>query len=216
MPVITVSRLTGSGGASIGQRIADALGASYLDTQILHEVGNRLGMSDTEAAQYDERAEAFIDRLARVLWLANPVVEPVTNTSPALPLKSTSQAFVEMTREVVREAAKTGNVVIFGHGAQYILARQPHVLHVRFVAPFPDRVTRVMRRQGLSQTEAEHWVRAEDQRRAAYTRQYYQADWFAPDAFHLVLNTSLWTPEACVRLVLEALTELSPASPGGA
>ncbi len=215
MPVITVSRLAGSGGAAIGQRIADALGASYLDTQILHQVGTRLGMSDAEAAQYDERAEAFIDRLARVLWLANPVVEPVTNTSPALPLKSTSQSFVEMTREVVREAAKTGNVVIFGHGSQYILARQPGVLHVRFIAPFPDRVARVMQRQGLRQAEAEQWVRAEDQRRATYTRQYYQADWFAPDAFHLVLNTALWSQEACVRLVLEAAAELSPAPPSG-
>ena len=215
MPVITVSRLAGSGGAAIGQRVADALGVSYLDTQIIHEVATRLGMSEAEAAQYDERAEAFIDRLARVLWLANPVVEPVSNTTPALPLKSTSQSFVEITREVVREAAKTGNVVIFGHGAQYILARQPHTLHVRFVAPFPDRVARVMRRQGLKQSEAEHWVRTEDQRRADYTRQFYQADWFAPDAFHLVLNTSLWTPEACVSLVLTAVTELGPASPRG-
>ncbi|MCW5854247.1 MAG: cytidylate kinase family protein, partial [Anaerolineae bacterium] len=84
MPVITVSRLAGSGGAAIGQRIAETLGASYLDTQILHQVATRLGMSDAEAAQYDERAEAFIDRLARVMWLANPVVEPVTNTTPAL------------------------------------------------------------------------------------------------------------------------------------
>lgn len=210
MPVITVSRLAGSGGAAIGQRIAETLGASYLDTQILHQVATRLGMSDAEAAQYDERAEAFIDRLARVMWLANPVVEPVTNTTPALPLRSTSQSFVEMTREVVREAAKTGNVVIFGHGAQYILARQPLALHVRFAAPFPDRVARVMRRQNLSKAEAEHWVRSEDQRRADYARQFYQADWFAPDAFHLVLNTSLWTPEACGRLVLAAAAELSP------
>ena len=29
MPVITVSRLTGSGGATIGQRLAERLGASY-------------------------------------------------------------------------------------------------------------------------------------------------------------------------------------------
>src|SRR5690349_13406291 len=70
MPVITVSRLTGSGGAEIGQRLAERLGASYLNTQIIREVAHRLGISEATAAQYDERAEAFIERLARVLWLS--------------------------------------------------------------------------------------------------------------------------------------------------
>ena len=73
MPVITVSRLTGSGGATIGQRLAEHLGASYLNTQIIREVAHRLGISEATAAEYNERAEAFIERLARVLWLSNPV-----------------------------------------------------------------------------------------------------------------------------------------------
>ena len=53
MPVITVSRLTGSGGASIGQRLAEHLGASYLNTQIIPEVAHRLGISEAAAAEYD-------------------------------------------------------------------------------------------------------------------------------------------------------------------
>src|SRR3954454_14683303 len=68
MPVITVSRLTGSGGATIGQRLAERLGASYLNTQIIQEVAHRLGISEATAAAYNERAEAVIERLARGLW----------------------------------------------------------------------------------------------------------------------------------------------------
>ncbi len=208
MPVITVSRLTGSGGATIGQRIAERLGASYLNTQIIREVAHRLGISEATAAEYDERAEAFIERLARVLWLANPFLAPVGSPAPPIPFESTTQAFVEVTRQLVREAARTGNAVIFGHGAQFILAQQPGVLHVRFIAPFPARVERVMRREGISRGEAERRVRAEDQRRANYIRQYYHADWHAPDPFHLILNTALWDEEACIRLVLAAIEEL--------
>src|SRR5918997_854982 len=76
MPVITVSRLTGSGGAAIGRQLAEHLHASYLDTQIIREVAHRMGISEASAAQYDERAEAFIERLARVLWLADASREP--------------------------------------------------------------------------------------------------------------------------------------------
>src|SRR4051812_2292769 len=120
MPVITVSRLTGSGGATIGQQLADRLGASYLNTQIIQEVAQRLGMSEATARAYDERAEAFIERLSRVLWLANPGMMPMAGSESPLVFESTTQAFVEVTRQLVREAALTGNAVIFGHGAQFI------------------------------------------------------------------------------------------------
>src|SRR3712207_3957490 len=88
MPVITVSRLTGSGGATIGQRLAERLGASYLNTQIIQEVARRLGISEAAAAAYNERAEAFIERLARVLWLADPSLAPVGRPIPSIPFES--------------------------------------------------------------------------------------------------------------------------------
>lgn len=208
MPVITVSRLTGSGGAEIGRRLAEHLGASYLNTRIIREVAHRLGLSEQEAAAYDERAEDFIERLARVLWLSEPAIAPVGYPTPAIPFESTTQAFVTITRQLIREAARSGNAVIFGHGAQFILAGQPGVLHVRFIAPFPNRVERVMQRGGVDRAEAERRVRAEDQRRANYIRQFYGADWHAPDPFHLILNTALLNQETCMRLVLDAAAEL--------
>ena len=209
MPVITISRLTGSGGATIGQRIADRLGASYLNTQIIQEVAQRLRISEATAKAYDERAEAFIERLARVLWLANPGMVPMGISDPPLVFESTTQAFVEVTRQLVREAAHTGNVVIFGHGAQFILAQQPGVLHVRFIAPLAFRVERIMQREHINRAEAERRVREEDQRRANGIRQFYDADWNAPDPFHLIINTALWNQETCVKLVLNAVEELA-------
>ena len=213
MPVITVSRLTGSSGAEIGQRLAERLGASYLNTQIIQEVAHRLGISEATAAEYDERAEAFIERLARVLWLSNPALAPMSTPASAPPIETTTQAFVEVTRELVREAARSGNAVIFGHGAQFILAQQPGVLHVRFIAPLAFRVEQVMQREQISRAEAERRVRAEDQRRANAIRQFYQADWHAPDPFHLILNTALWDAEVCIRLILQAVEELTRQQP---
>ncbi len=65
-----------------------------------------------------------------------------------------------------------------------------------------------MRRTGLNEDDARERVREQDQSRADYIRQYYQADWHAPDPFHLILNTALWDEEACIRLVLSASEEL--------
>lgn len=204
MPVITISRLTGSGGAEIGERLAERLGARYLNQQILHEAAQRLNMSEAAAAEYNERAEDFGERLARVLWLSDPSFAPVGAPASQLAFESTTDVFVEITRQLVHEAAHTGNAVIFGHGAQFILARHRGVLHVRFVAPLSFRVERVMQRASLRREEAERQVRAEDERRASYIRQYYHADWNAPDPFHLILNTALLDEETCIQLVLKA------------
>ena len=208
MPVITVSRLTGSGGAEIGERIAERLGARYLNKQIIQEAAQRLDLSEEAAAEYNERAEDFSERLARVLWLAEPSFAPVGAPASSLTFESTTDVFVEITRQLVHEAAHTGNAVIFGHGAQFILAGHPGVLHVRFIAPPPFRVERVMRRENINRAEAERRVRTEDERRTNYIRQYYKADWNAPDPFHLILNTALLDEEACIRLMLEAIEEL--------
>ena len=208
MPVITISRLTGSGGAEIGEQLAERLGARYLNKQIIAEAAQRLNISEAAATEYNERAEDFSERLARVLWLSDPSFVPVGAPAAQLPFESTTDVFVEITRQLVHEAAHTGNAVIFGHGAQFILAQHPGVLHVRFVAPLSFRVERVMRRAGLKREEAERRVRAEDERRANYIRQYYHADWNAPDPFHLILNTALLEEEACIHLVLNASEEL--------
>ena len=214
MPVITISRLTGSGGAEIGEQLAERLGARYLNKQIIQEAAQRLNISEATAAEYNERAEDFSERLARVLWVADPTFAPVSTPASSFPFESTTDAFVEITRKLVHEAAHTGNAVIFGHGAHFILAHHPDVLHVRFVAPLPFRVEQVMRREGVNRAEAERRVRAEDERRANHIRQYYKADWNAPDPFHLILNTALLDEAACIRLVLEAVEQLKRQQSG--
>ncbi len=212
MPVITVSRQTGSGGATIGRRLAEQLGADYLNAQIIREVAQRLGISEATAAASSERAEAFTERLARVLWLSEPALASVGRLADGVPFESTTQAIVEVTRHLVREVAGTGNAVIFGHGAQFILSEHPGVLHVRFVAPFPMRVERVMRRKAIGRAAAERWVREEDQRRKDHIRQFYQADWGAPEPSHMILNTTLLSEETCIRLIMAAVDEINRPS----
>jgi cytidylate kinase len=160
------------------------------------------------AAEHNERAEHFIERLARVLAGGDPSLAGLSRPAMPIPFETTTEAFVEVTRQLVREAARIGNVVIFGHGAQYILAGQPGVVHVRFVAPLPSRIERVMRRERLSRPDAERRIHKEDQRRASHIRQYYQADWGAPEPYHLILNTALLDEETCIRLVLQAAEAL--------
>ena len=207
MAVITISRYTGSGGQSIGQKVAERLGAEYLDHQIVQEVARRLGISQQAAEARDERADSFIDRLTRVMWLSNTTLVPMDMGQVPVDFESPAQQELAVTQQLLREAANQGNVVIFGHGAQFVLADRPDVLHVQCIASMTYRVQRMMRMRNWKQPEAEKYIRQEDTRRANYLRQFYHADWRDPSPFHFVLNTSLLGEERCVELILHA-TEL--------
>ncbi len=204
MPVITISRYTGSGGQSIGQKVAERLGAEYLDTQIVQEVARRLGISQQAAQAREERADSFIDRLTRVMWLSNTTLVPMDMGQVSVDFESPAQQEVQITQQMIREATKHGNVVIFGHGSQFVLAGEPGVLHVQCIAPLAYRVQRMMRLRNWKQAEAEKYIRQEDTRRANYLRQFYHADWHDPSPFHFVLNTSLLGEDRCVELILHA------------
>ena len=214
MPVITLSRLTGSGGGAIGRAVAEQLGAVFLDRQIIAEVARRLGIPEEHAADLDERADTFTDRLARTLAVVTPSLALMGSPLVSTEAETTPHLYVEMTRQIIRDVAGTGNAVIFGHGAQYVLSDWTGALHVQCVAPLAYRVQRMMRLRGLTESDAERWVRHEDDRRADFVRQYYNADWRDPTCFHLILNTARWSEEDCASLILAAAGRLpAPTMP---
>src|ERR1043166_2646806 len=52
--VVTISRQFGSGGAEVGQLVAQAASLTYIDHEIIDEVAKRLGVEVHDADQQDE------------------------------------------------------------------------------------------------------------------------------------------------------------------
>ena len=71
MPVITVSRMYGSGGSEVAERVAKTLGWHFLDNELVDAVAARLGMSPDEVAASEERVPSMVQRLALALAFVN-------------------------------------------------------------------------------------------------------------------------------------------------
>ena len=52
MPVITISRQFGAAGVPIGRRLAERLGAEFLDRAIVAQVAVRSGVPESEPVSY--------------------------------------------------------------------------------------------------------------------------------------------------------------------
>ncbi len=209
MPVITIARQFGAGGETVGQIVAQKLGANLLDRAILAEVGNRLQMSDSEVEARDEQPEGFLNQLLKALGssgvdLGPPGEVPAWTPPYSDPTFDSTKAVLALTQQVIREAAATGNAVIVGRGAAYLLPHETGYLHVFLVAPEKSRVAFAKEHFGVSEEEARKKVKQNDANRGAYIRQVYGHDWQHPVHYDLVLNTGSMGIETAADLLVTA------------
>jgi cytidylate kinase len=121
MPVITISRMYGSGGSEVAERVAETLGWSLFDNSMIDRVAERSGLTRAEVTAQDERVPSMVERLAAALSLGSPEIMP---PMPAGPVETTEERVVAVTKRVIDEAVQTGPAVFVGRGAQCLLAER--------------------------------------------------------------------------------------------
>ena len=135
MPVITIARQFGAGGEKVGHMVAQRLHAEFVDKRIVAEVARRLEMPENEVERNDESPGSFLNRLLASLGAASVEFTGPPEVAAWTPPYNDQafdprRAILQITQEVIREAARTGNAVIVGRGSAYILREEPGATHV--------------------------------------------------------------------------------------
>lgn len=211
MPFITISRMYGSGGSEVAQRVARALGWDLLDSAFVDAAAERLGIAPAVVAALDERTPAFGTRLIEALTLSSPESLLGSEARP-----TTEEDIVAVTERIIRERVAGGNAVLVGRGAQSVLFERHDVLHIFCYAPRAALIARTMTRLGVAEPEAAQVVDSTNRQRDQYVRRYWKRDWRDFTNYHLCLNTD-WlgldgAADLVVRLARERLA--TPPDPG--
>ena len=204
MPIITISRMFGSGGSEVAAHVANELGWTLLDNALVERVAARLGRTPVEVQAIEERVPSLAERLADTLALGSPEI-----VSPALsaPLPPTEERLLEVTEHVINDAVARGPVVLVGRGAQQYLAKRADALHVLCYAPKPALVQRVLEREGITPEEATRRVEETNKRREQYVRRYWHRSWLALENYHLCVNTDWLGIEGAGSLIVKVAEE---------
>jgi cytidylate kinase len=188
MSVITISREYGSGGISIAQQVAQALGLHFADKKMIGLVLSQYGLAEF-ATEYDS-ALGFWDRFdARRM--------------------ERRDTMVDMLNQALLALARHGNMVILGRCGFAVLAGYADVLNVRLQAPLADRILRVLERERLAgPAQAEAAVKEGDKLRASFIESFYGVSWDSARAFDLVLDTSKIPIELATSTICQAAKAL--------
>jgi cytidylate kinase len=201
MPVITISRMYGSGGSEVAERVAAAFGWSLFDNALIDAVAERSGLTKAEVTAQEERVPSMVERLAAALSLGSPEIMPPI---PIGPMETTEERIVAMTRRVIEEAVQTGPAVFVGRGAQCLLAERTDAFHVFCFATRDALRHYTMQKFNLNAAAAEHQVSDMNRQREQYVKRHWNRNWLAHENYHLCVNTGWLGIDCASELVVEA------------
>jgi cytidylate kinase len=197
--VLTIAREFGSGGSDIGRNVAELLGWECIDKQIIEQVAAMGKVDHAWAAQADEHAIAWWERVMKGFRQGGP--ESYAGGVSELAVdRDTVQIF---TASIIQEAAKVGNCVIIGRSAQCILRRQPHVLRMLVYAPRNEKIARMKLRHPQDH-DLPALLRRVDSERLHYAQYYYDCDSADPRLYHITINSTLGI-DTCAKMVAQII-----------
>ena len=200
MTLVTLSAAYGAGGSRVGPAVAERLDLPFVDRAIPPGVAERLALPLREAVQRDESVGHWLTRALLSFGQVGPVL---AGAAPPPAELVTDDAFRAATEQVLHELAVQGAVVL-GRAGALVLGDVPGALHVRLDGPPERRVAQAMELEGLSREDAERLRRDGDRAREAYVRHFYGCDARNPALYHLVIDSTVLSPETTVEVIAAA------------
>lgn len=200
--LVTISSAYGAGGAAVGRMLATRLGLPFADRLIEAQGGSVSSGESVTDAELDEEPRSV---LVRSLALLSP-----TWNLPNAPEEPADVP--ERMRHEVEASIKTlvaeGGAVILGRGAAAAIGRDKRwAFHARLDGPVDRRARRGAAWEGIDLDTAQERLRETDAARARYAQRLYGCDPADPALYHLVVDATVVTVDACVQLIADAAAD---------
>jgi cytidylate kinase len=204
MPFVTISRMYGSGGSEIAARVAEILGWTLYDNEMVDAIAQRSGISASEVAATEERGPSLVERISGAFTLGTPEAMPAFVEGGAT---TPDEEIVATTKLIIDEAVKKGPAVFVGRGAQWLLAERSDGLHVFCHAPLPALMEYAIAKLGIPAAEAEKKVTETNKQREQYVQRHWNRKWMSPLNYHLCVDTSWHGIEGSAELIARTARE---------
>ena len=198
--IITISREFGTGARLIGREVAALLGYGYYDRALIEMAAEKSGLSEDFIERTEEKASnSFLYNLATAAYIASDVTMQYS-----MPVND--RAYM-VQADVIKEIANTGNGVIVGRCADYVLKDHPKLLRVFIYANKEDRINRIVSEYGQDPKNAESVLSKIDKGRANYHKFYTGSNWKNMENYDICINTSTTGIQGAVMAIRAAAEE---------
>ncbi len=199
--VITLGRQLGSNGRLIGQALAERLGYSFYDKNLISRVAKESGLSESIFEEMNEKPTASL------LYSLVMGVQSSKGLYYHYNDMLNGDNLFRLQANVIKSIADEGPCVIVGRCADYILRDNPNIIKLFLYADTESRVNTLMHRDNMSEKEARTAIAKADKRRANYYNFYTNSSWGDVNNYHLCMDTSSLSSDRCVDYLYSFIKE---------
>ena len=185
--IITISREFGSGGHSVGKKVAERLGIPCYDNELIQKIAEQSGFVEEYIKEEGEH-------VPQSSWLASAFTGWNWNGPSNQDLLWTIQ------RNIILELAEKESCVIVGRCADFIL-RDKNCLRVFIHASMEKRAVRIVNEYGERREAPEQRLKSKDKRRASYYRFYTDMKWGQSQNYHIALDSGELGLDKCADII---------------
>ena len=181
---ITIGRQFGSGGYDIGQKLAELLGISFYDKELLVLAAKESGLNKAFFEKADERST---HGLTYAFSVGLPYMGMFTPYTDIL----SNDGLFKLQSDTIRRLAKKQSCVLVGRCANYLLKDDINCLSIFIHSPLEVRTTRIMEKYNLKKMQAIELITQTDKDRATYYNYYTNQRWNDAHLYNLSIDSSI-------------------------
>ena len=194
--VVTIARQYGSGGRTVGQKLAERLGISFYDRQIIQMASDESGIDVKLFGQVEDGSSV------KRSWFNKTGLYKGELITPDQKGFISDENIFNYQAKVVSDLADRESCVIVGRCVNYIFRDRPNTLRVFVHAPWDFRVEQSRAKLSGGDEEIERFLLKDDKRKQEYYRRFAGGDWSDATNYDLCLNSGKLGFDRCVDAIL--------------
>ena len=183
--IVTIGREYGSGGRFIARLVAEKLGISFYDNELLAKAAEDSGMSVELFKTFDEKKNGLSIGLGMYSYDM-----------------SLSQKVFIAQFDAIKSIAETESCVIVGRCADYVLKDMDNVANIFICAPMEDKVKRAIEYYNIDADKAESIILKTNKKRKAYYNFFTDREWGKAQNYDLCINSKVGIDQ-CVDSIVQ-------------
>lgn len=196
--VITINRELGSGGRTIGRKLAERLNIKFYDKALIQELTKKFDLSVEELEKIKAAKHNWWNDFAQS-YLNRYNIEDRYNIETNV---ATTENIFRVESAFLKELAADESCVIAGRSGFFIFRNDPNAIKVLIQSTMAKRVQHVMQKQGLTEKEAYDVIEKVDKGRERYTQQFSGTSRYDTRNYDLVINVANLTEDEAVDIIL--------------
>ena len=193
--VITIARSYGSGGRTLGKKLAEELGIDCYDRELIRMASDESGINEALFGKADEKLQKM-----PLFHIAKKHYNGEVLTPDSDEFVSNDNLF-NYQAKIIQEVAKEESCIIIGRCADYLLRDKDYVKRLFFYAPKKDCIARVKEQNGGTAKEIEKKIERIDKYRADYYKYYTGNEWNDVRNYDFCLDTSSLSYDKLIQVV---------------